>query len=983
MDTDVPLLILVTGTPLAVLGWAGRKRFPLRIGVGNFFRRKTQVAIVVAGLLIGTAIIPSSFVIQTTFDSTIRSAVLRALDFVDETIFVASPDGSRLPFNLSVYDALAATLPTMPDVSAIAPRIQINGAVIDRSTRLFDPTVTLIGFDAGRDLGSFVLANGSTSTGAGLGSTQAIINAKLEQAIEAKVGDGLTLNFGGPRGLVAISVTVFEVVRDEGRGAWNDGNNLFIPLDSFQSTLGLPGQINTILVANAGGKETGYLRSDAAVAQIRPHLPTTPSFTIAKAKADSVKGATEGVDRLSQVFILLSFFTIVAGVLLIVNIFVMLADERKGEMGVARALGMRRKNLVQSFASEGLLYALLSSVVGTFTGLLVAAIILWGFAQIFPTGFGGTGFAVNWTWSDLLTGFSIGFLITMATIAIASFRVSKLNIVRAIRDIPEPIPHRSTRRQVIVGSALAALGAVGTLASLATQNLILQDAGPSAFAIGLAVLTMRLTSPRIVFTSAGVLMLAWLLSPWKFFSTASADITLFIIVGLLLILGGLLIVLFNSDTILAVATRLVRGRTWRPVVRTAIAYPMNKKFRTGATLASIALVMFTIATMSGIQAMVSSSISMTSYRESGHFELLGASLVPIPNWDAAFAAYNKTSTNVTGNHGIAQAQIRIATNPNLSGVQYNSSLIGVPSNWTPEFPLQARDPMYADDQAAWAAIQSDPGLAIIDGTVVPNSFGPNFGSFSAVLNDAFHFRNMTGATRTVRVIGILYEQFAQGLWVSSSTVKRDFGIEAASLFYFNIRLGTDVTRAGHDLERYFLQYQLITLDIQALINSILESTMGVFNLLQAYLALGLIVGIAGLAVITLRNVVERRQETGALRALGFRKSMVLRSFLFELSFIALTGITMGVALGIALSYDLFLRFFEGQASFVIPWDRLVLLGGIAFLGSVLATASPAIRASKIPPAEGLRSFEWDADGRLVDGLLLVTLDGGQSVMFRF
>ena len=112
MDTDLTLLVLVTGTCLAVLGWAGRKRFPLRIGVGNFFRRKTQVAIVVAGLLIGTAIITSSFVIQTTFDSTIRSAVLRALDFVDETIFVASPDGSRLPFNVSVYDALAATLPT-------------------------------------------------------------------------------------------------------------------------------------------------------------------------------------------------------------------------------------------------------------------------------------------------------------------------------------------------------------------------------------------------------------------------------------------------------------------------------------------------------------------------------------------------------------------------------------------------------------------------------------------------------------------------------------------------------------------------------------------------------------------------------------------------------------------------------------------------------------------------------------------------------
>jgi len=209
----------------------------------------------------------------------------------------------------------------------------------------------------------------------------------------------------------------------------------------------------------------------------------------------------------------------------------------------------------------------------------------------------------------------------------------------------------------------------------------------------------------------------------------------------------------------------------------------------------------------------------------------------------------------------------------------------------------------------------------------------------------------------VKVIGILYEQFVQGLWVSTDLVKNEFGIEAASLFYFQVRAGVDVTRAGHDLERYFISYQLITLNIQEFINQILETTMGVFNLLQAYLALGLIVGISGLGVITMRNVVERRQETGALRALGFRKSMVLKSFLFELSFIALTGITMGVALGVALSYDLYLRFFANQAAFVIPWDRLLLLGGIAFIGAVLATASPAIRASRIPPAEALRSFE--------------------------
>src|SRR5881396_1750691 len=958
MDGAITLLLVVGAICLVVLAWAGRKRFPLRIGAGNFFRRKTQVAIVVAGLLIGTAIITSSYVIQSTFDYTVKVAVFRALDAVDEVVFVSSPEGGRLPFSAQVYDNLTLHLGDMPNVAGVAPRYQLPGAVVDTTSQLFEPTATVIGFDSGRDLGDFVRADGSTWDGSGLGATEAIINHKLATAVEAKVGQGLLVSMGTPRGNAQMSLTVKEIVRDEGRGAWNDNENLFVPLGTIQTALGEAGQINTITVANVGGVTQGYLRSDDAVREIAPFLPPSPTFTISKAKADSIDGATRNIDQLSQVFVLLGFFTVIAGVLLIINIFVMLAEERKGEMGVARALGMRRTNLVQSFVSEGLLYALLSSVVGTFTGLLVAGVILWGFSQVFgASAFGGTGFILTWTDSDLINGFAIGFLITMATIVIASWRVSKLNIVRAIRDIPEPVPQRSTRRQVAAGAAIAVLGALGFVVALLRENLLLQDLGPVGLAFGLAVLTMRVLPPRAVFTAAGAFIVGWVLSPRKFFSIANADITVFIVAGLMLVLGGLLIVLFNSDSILAVATRLVRRRTWRPVVRTAIAYPMNKKFRTGATLASIALVMFTIATMSGIQAEVSSSIATTSVRESGGFALIGASGVPIANVSAAFDAYRTDtgSTNITDPIlSLSQARLQVSPNATFAGRLFNTSLIGVPAGSSPPFELQSLDPKTYPDQ--WTAIQTTPGLAIVDGSVIPNNFGPNFGTFSVSVGDSLYYGNRT-APRSVKVIGILYEQFVQGLWVSADLLKNEFGIEAASLFYFHVRTGVDVTRAGHDLERYFISYQLITLNIQEFINQILETTMGVFNLLEAYLALGLIVGISGLGVITMRNVVERRQETGALRALGFRKSMVLKSFLFELSFIALTGIAMGVALGVALSYDLYLRFFANQAAFVIPWERLLLLGGIAFIGAVLATASPAIRASRIPPAEALRSFE--------------------------
>ena len=67
------------------------------------------------------------------------------------------------------------------------------------------------------------------------------------------------------------------------------------------------------------------------------------------------------------------------------------------------------------------------------------------------------------------------------------------------------------------------------------------------------------------------------------------------------------------------------------------------------------------------------------------------------------------------------------------------------------------------------------------------------------------------------------------------------------------------------------------------------------------MGLGLIVGVAALGVISARAVVERRQQIGVLRAIGFRKRMVQLSFLLESSFIALTSIVVGTGLGLAVA----------------------------------------------------------------------------------
>ena len=61
-------------------------------------------------------------------------------------------------------------------------------------------------------------------------------------------------------------------------------------------------------------------------------------------------------------------FSIAAGILLIFLIFVMLAAERRGELGIARAVGTRRGHLVQMFTFEGAAYDLIAAALGAVLG---------------------------------------------------------------------------------------------------------------------------------------------------------------------------------------------------------------------------------------------------------------------------------------------------------------------------------------------------------------------------------------------------------------------------------------------------------------------------------------------------------------------------------------------------------------------------------------------------------------------------------------
>ena len=101
----------------------------------------------------------------------------------------------------------------------------------------------------------------------------------------------------------------------------------------------------------------------------------------------------------------------------------------------ARAIGLKRRHLVQMFTFEGVLYALFAALIGTGLGALIS-IILVGLLQ---RAVGGDDWAItmSFTAKSMWIAFSSGFLLTLVTIVISSYRVSKLNIVVAIRGLSE------------------------------------------------------------------------------------------------------------------------------------------------------------------------------------------------------------------------------------------------------------------------------------------------------------------------------------------------------------------------------------------------------------------------------------------------------------------------------------------------------------------------------------------------------------------
>ena len=196
--------------------------------------------------------------------------------------------------------------------------------------------------------------------------------------------------------------------------------------------------------------------------------------------------------------------------------------------------------------------------------------------------------------TSIIIAYCLGVLLTFIVVTLSSWRVSRLNIVAAIRDLPEEanaktrsLPNKIWRW--ILGPLLILAGIYLWFASWGDgqTNLLM---GVTLILAGLMILIGRGLErtvlrqehiQRLVYTVIGVGLLVIWIAPWNTLLGRSASIldqnsplflAAFALRAPLIILGGIMTVMFNADALSWTFTRLVGGiGALTPVLRTAIA----------------------------------------------------------------------------------------------------------------------------------------------------------------------------------------------------------------------------------------------------------------------------------------------------------------------------------------------------------------------------------------------------------------------------
>jgi len=105
------------------------------------------------------------------------------------------------------------------------------------------------------------------------------------------------------------------------------------------------------------------------------------------------------------------------------------------------------------------------------------------------------------------------------------------------------------------------------------------------------------------------------------------------------------------------------------------------------------------------------------------------------------------------------------------------------------------------------------------------------------------------------------------------------------------------------------------------------------------------------------NINEQAKEIGILRAIGCRKGVIIRLFIYEAFVLIIAASIMGILIGLSIGYTMALQntlFTQLPVDFIIPWKIILVVFGLAIVFSFISSIGPIVALLQLPIVTILR-----------------------------
>ena len=349
-------------TPFALIGTAWSS-----IG-GN----RLRTGLTLLGIIIGVAAVIALMSIGRGAQEDITS---RIESLGSNLLYVRALDG-----DLTLEDALALDDPVFaPSIVGVAPEVSTAGAVTYRSTEAFAQVTGVTPEFA--EVRNFEVASGEFISPAHVQSRKNV----------AVLGSQTAEDLFGERDPVGVDIavsglrfTVVGVLESKGANAFgNEDSRVLIPLTTaFYRLAGDRTEEGAITVSlinvQADGERIDEAQQEAeTVLRLRHEITDTDDFTV-DTQQSVIDTLSEATGTLTVFLGAVAGISLVVGGIGIMNIMLVSVTERTREIGIRKALGAKRRDILAQFVTEAVLLSLGGGLLGVGAGV-VASRMLDGF----------------------------------------------------------------------------------------------------------------------------------------------------------------------------------------------------------------------------------------------------------------------------------------------------------------------------------------------------------------------------------------------------------------------------------------------------------------------------------------------------------------------------------------------------------------------------------------------------------------------------